>query len=124
MAEEQRVICVSAALCEGGDGVRFTVVVSGVGVPAFAVRAAGSVHAYLNRCGHMPMELDWVPGRFFDAESRLLICSTHGAAYDPLTGACRGGPCAGAGLIRVPVVERGGKVYLATSGKSVENEHG
>ncbi|MSQ21025.1 MAG: Rieske (2Fe-2S) protein, partial [Betaproteobacteria bacterium] len=42
----------------------------------------------------------------------LLICSTHGALYDPATGACRGGPCRGNGLIPVPVVERDGTIHI------------
>ena len=30
---------------------------------------------------------------------------THGALYAPDSGACRGGPCRGAGLTRLPVFE-------------------
>ena len=26
----------------------------------------GVVRAYLNRCAHVPVELDWVEGEFFD----------------------------------------------------------
>jgi nitrite reductase/ring-hydroxylating ferredoxin subunit len=111
MAAAERLICASGALADSGDGVRFEVAHAGVQVPAFAVRYDGRVHAYLNRCAHMPMELDWKPGRFFDAEGLLLVCSTHGAVYSPDTGACLGGPCAG-GLVRLDVEERGGAVYL------------
>ena len=98
-------------LVDSGDGVRFEVPRGGVPVPAFAVRFDGQVHAYLNRCAHMPMELDWTPGRFFDADGLLLVCSTHGAVYAPDTGACLGGPCAGA-LARLDIEERDGAVYL------------
>jgi nitrite reductase/ring-hydroxylating ferredoxin subunit len=42
----------------------------------------------------------------------VLICSTHGALYDPATGDCRGGPCRGAGLEPVAVEEIDGQVVL------------
>ncbi len=111
MVAPQRLICAGNALVDSGDGVRFEVTQDGESVPAFAVRYDGQVHAYLNRCAHMPMELDWKPGRFFDAEGLLLVCSTHGAIYAPDTGACLGGPCTGA-LTRLDVEERDGAVYL------------
>jgi nitrite reductase/ring-hydroxylating ferredoxin subunit len=77
----------------------------------FAVRYGSTVHAYLNRCAHVPMELDWVEGRFFDADGAALICSTHGAVYTPDTGVCIGGPCCGSRLRAIVVLERDGQVY-------------
>ncbi|MCU0897179.1 MAG: Rieske 2Fe-2S domain-containing protein [Burkholderiales bacterium] len=112
MAAGERVICASDALAEGGAGVRFDVRRAGETLAAFAIRHDGMVRAYLNRCAHVAVELDWQPGQFFDADRNLLICSTHGAEYDPATGRCLGGPCHGAGLIPVAVEERGGKVVL------------
>lgn len=111
MAARERLICRSDALVDSGDGVRFEVKRGEARVPAFAVRFDGRVYAYLNRCAHMSMELDWKPGRFFDTDGLLLVCSTHGAIYAPDTGACLGGPCAGA-LVRLAVEERDGSVYL------------
>ena len=112
MAEDERLICPSSVLESSRDGVRFTLHIGAQAFPAFAIRFGGAVRAYLNRCGHMPMELDWIPGRFFDGDGLLLICSTHGAVYDPLNGRCRGGPCEGVGLSPLEVVERDGNVYL------------
>jgi len=112
MAETERVICSSGELAEGGDGVRFEVEVKGRAEPAFAVRYDGRVYAYLNRCAHMPMELDWAPGKFFDAWGLHLICSTHGATYAPDTGLCVRGPCFEDGLVPVPVEERDGRIFL------------
>jgi nitrite reductase/ring-hydroxylating ferredoxin subunit len=105
-------VCDSGDLVDGGDGVRFDLERNGEAVAAFAVRHGGRVYAYLNRCAHIEMELDWKPGKFFDAESEYLICSTHGALYAPESGACRGGPCRGAGLSALTVIEAGGKVYI------------
>jgi nitrite reductase/ring-hydroxylating ferredoxin subunit len=111
-ARSARLICASGELVEGGDGVRFEIECNGDAAPAFAIRHGGTVYGYLNRCAHIAMELDWKPGKFFDADREYLICSTHGALYAPESGACRGGPCRGAALVRLPVFEAGGKVYM------------
>jgi nitrite reductase/ring-hydroxylating ferredoxin subunit len=112
MAARARMICASAALAEGGDGVRFEIERAGARVSAFAIRNEGKVHAYLNRCAHVGVELDWQPGKFFDSEGLVLICSSHGAIYGPATGKCLGGPCGGGGLEKLPVEERDGEVLL------------
>lgn len=114
MVDRERLICPSASLVDGGAGVRFTIDRRRAAPePAFAVRFEGVVRAFFNRCVHVPMELDWNAGNFFDASGTLLICSTHGAMYDPTTGGCAGGPCRGGRLEPVPVVERDGAVFLA-----------
>jgi nitrite reductase/ring-hydroxylating ferredoxin subunit len=112
VVERERVICEGAALAEGGRGVRFVVEYFGETVPAFVVRHRGGVHAYLNRCAHVAMELDWQEGVFFDADGRDLLCSTHGAAYDAATGRCIGGPCNGSPLVKLRLEERNGLVYF------------
>ncbi len=111
MAGAKRLICTAADLVERGKGVRFSVERNGRTEPAFAVRYGGTVHAYLNRCAHVSVELDWSEGEFFDLSGLYLICSTHGAMYLPHTGQCVGGPCKGARLVPVPVEESDGKVY-------------
>lgn len=112
MAEAKRLICRGDELAECGDGLRFSVEHGGRMEPAFAVRYGGEVHAYINRCMHIPYELDWNPGKFFDSEGLVLICSVHGASYDPATGQCMGGPCY-QGLTKLPVEEVAGMVYIA-----------
>jgi nitrite reductase/ring-hydroxylating ferredoxin subunit len=118
MAGSERVIiCASTALEDGGAGVRFEVERGGRREQAFAIRFRGRVHAYMNRCAHVPVELDWQPGQFFDSDKTLLICSTHGAVYDPASGACAGGPCPRrSGLEPVAVEERGGHIVLIDGG--------
>ena len=110
MAEEERVICDSAALADSGRAVRFEVEYFGEPAPAFAVRFRGRVHGYLNRCSHVPMELDWREGEVFDSEGRDLICSTHGATYAADSGRCLGGPCGKAPLVALRLDERDGQV--------------
>jgi len=112
VAAPVRLICDSDALVDAGKGVRFTVERHGETVPAFVVRHGGRVHAYLNRCAHVPVELDWLPGEFFDDSKVYLICAVHGALYAPDTGRCLGGRCQGVGLKAVPVSEQDGQVFL------------
>lgn len=111
MAESSRVICASDALEEKGRGVRFSVDYHGHSAAAFAVRFEGQVHGYLNRCSHVPMELDWTEGEFFDSTKRDLLCSTHGAAYETTTGRCIWGPCRNTPLVKLNLAEREGSVY-------------
>jgi nitrite reductase/ring-hydroxylating ferredoxin subunit len=108
-------ICASRDLQDGGPGIRFSVVYRGRLEPAFAVRYRGQAAAFLNRCAHKLVELDWEEGRFFDTEGKLLVCATHGARYDPLSGACVTGPCHGGRLITLGVEERNDGVWLAES---------
>ena len=112
MAGASRVICASAALVDGGKGVRFSVERHGMQRAAFAIRYNGRVHAYLNSCAHIPVELDWLEGEFFDHSKLYLICATHGATYEPETGFCILGPCRGQRLTALPVTERDGQVLL------------
>ncbi|MEW6293917.1 MAG: Rieske 2Fe-2S domain-containing protein [Pseudomonadota bacterium] len=116
MAESKRLICASAELAEGGRGVRFETGSGADAAPAFVVRFRGEARAYLNRCGHTPMELDWKPGEFFDVSGLYLICATHGALFDPATGACLGGRCNGRGLDALRMVEENGEVFLIQEG--------
>ena len=108
-----RQVCGSEVLRDGDSGVRFDVPARGESLAAFVVRSEGVVRAYLNQCRHVPVELDWQPGRFFDDTGLYLICSTHGAMYRASDGACAGGPCRGQGLAALQVVETDGVVWVA-----------
>ena len=107
-------LCRSEALVDGGLAVCFDVLHGAELQPAFAVRYGGQVHAYLNRCTHVAMEMDYQPDRFFDNTGRWLMCATHGATYQPDTGACSGGPCRG-GLVKIDLSERDGVVHWHTA---------
>ena len=112
--DELIALCNSADLVDGGRAVAFDVVYGGQTLRAFAIRFEGQVHAYLNRCSHVAMEMDYQEGRFFDDSGRWLLCASHGAAYAPDTGECAGGPCRG-GLIKVDLSEHDGVVHWRTS---------
>lgn len=108
--DPRQALCNSRDLLEGGLAVPFDVIYAGQTCRAFAVRYEGMVHAYLNRCTHVAMELDWQPNRVFDAGGQWLLCASHGAVYRPDTGLCAGGPCQG-GLVKIELSEIEGVVY-------------
>lgn len=104
-------LCASEALQEGGVACLFQVQEGEQTWPAFALRHDGLPVAYLNRCSHVPTEMDWLPGRFLDQSQRFIICALHGALYEPQTGCCVSGPCWGKKLTSIPVGEQDGSVY-------------
>lgn len=104
-------VCISADVEEGGKGKRFPVSLHGDDATGFVVRYAGTVHGYLNRCAHVPIELDWTEGEFFESSGLYLMCATHGAVYAPDTGKCEGGPCTGARLRKITVFENDGMIF-------------
>lgn len=106
-------LCNGSDLVEGSLAVPFDVIYAGQSCRAFAIRFEGTAHAYLNRCTHVAMEMDFQPDRFFDDSGQWLLCATHGAAYEPASGECAGGPCRG-GLVKIALSERDGVVHWHT----------
>lgn len=104
-------LCTSQELVERGQAWVWDVVLFRAPARAFALRFDGRVVAYLNRCVHVPTEMDWQPGEFLDIERRWILCSIHGAAYEPADGRCVGGPCGRGRLTVIDVMERDGQVY-------------
>lgn len=114
MSDKQQLIGACAQLEEGKKGLRFDVKnLAGDELPAFVVRYNGHYFAYVNRCGHIAIQLDFMPGDFFSDDGQTLMCSTHGAEYAPDTGACLGGPCYGVGLEPISIRESEGRLFLA-----------
>lgn len=104
-------ICNSDEVLEAGKGIRFPLLAGGDEETGFVVRYDGKAHAYLNRCAHVPVQLDWTPGEFFEGSGLYIMCATHGAIYVPDTGYCTGGPCRGGRLRKITVTEIDGKIY-------------
>ena len=107
----EQLLCAAQDLPERGHAVLFEVMHFRKPARAFALRFDGQVVAYLNRCVHVPTEMDWQPGEFLDSGREFILCSIHGAAYEPLSGRCAGGPCGRGRLTAVTVGERDGQVY-------------
>jgi nitrite reductase/ring-hydroxylating ferredoxin subunit len=104
-------LCEGADLAERGKAFVFDVLQFRQPARAFVLRFDGRVVAYLNRCVHVPAEMDWQPGEFLDSEREFIICAIHGAEYEPRSGRCIGGPCGRGRLTALDVDERDGKVY-------------
>ena len=54
--------------------------------------------------------MDWQEGEFLDGDKRFIICSIHGATYEPTDGRCVGGPCGRGQLTALDVRESAGEV--------------
>ena len=107
-------LCNAHDLVDEGDAVPFDVVYAGQTCRAFAIRHEGQPQAYLNRCTHVAMEMDYQPNKFYDLSGQWLMCATHGAYYQPDTGRCAGGPCRG-GLVKIQLSESDGVVHWHTA---------
>lgn len=109
-------LCASDELEDRGKAFVFDVMVFRERVRAFVLRFDGELVAYLNRCVHVPTEMDWQHGEFLDGDKAFILCSIHGAAYEPQTGRCVAGPCGRGRLTALQVSERDGRVYWQPQG--------
>lgn len=112
MPKIERFICNSDVLQECHTGFRFDLPEYGERITGFAIRYQQKIYAYINQCAHVPVELDWNEGDFFNMSKDLLICATHGAQYTPNTGYCVIGPCKGKSLKPIEVAEREQQVFI------------
>lgn len=103
-----------------GKTKKFLFVRAGQEIEAFALNRGGEIHAYLNRCRHVPMTMDWVENQFFTEEGDYILCATHGACYVPETGECVSGPPLGRFLVRVPVQVVAGEIVAEMPAESDE----
>ncbi|MBI3756879.1 MAG: Rieske 2Fe-2S domain-containing protein [Deltaproteobacteria bacterium] len=87
-----------------GQTKKFFLQVDGREVECFVVNYGGELFAYVNRCRHVPMTMDWIENQFLTEDGRYILCATHGAAFEPDTGECVFGPPCGKFLDRVPLI--------------------
>ena len=81
----------------------------------FVVNQAGEFYAYRNRCPHLGVRLEWLPDRFLEQQSELIICATHGALFLIESGECISGPCHGQALQAVDIALYNDHIYLVSS---------
>jgi nitrite reductase/ring-hydroxylating ferredoxin subunit len=89
-------------------------------IEALLVNFEGRHFAYINRCPHTGITLDWVNNQFFSSDNRYIMCATHGAVFEPPTGECVWGPCFGLSLQNVPVEIKDGQIYARLPGAADE----
>ena len=103
---------VAAADLAPGTTAKFRVERAGRVVEGFVVHWEGEYYAYVNRCPHVGTPLDLWPNEFLSDDGRLFVCSTHGAIFEPATGRCVAGPCAGDRLTALTVHRDGDTIVV------------
>jgi nitrite reductase/ring-hydroxylating ferredoxin subunit len=78
----------------------------------FLVRRRGELRAFANICPHLSHPLDMLPEEFFAPDAELLRCMSHGALFDPDSGLCVVGPCAGQSLLRLQSRLDGDEIWV------------
>ncbi|MDI9335750.1 MAG: Rieske (2Fe-2S) protein, partial [Gammaproteobacteria bacterium] len=61
-------------------------------------------------CGHLGIEMDLLENQFWATSRTCIICASHGALYDPQTGASMT-PIAKKPLIKIDLLEENHKVF-------------
>ena len=109
---ETSALVIVAQIGEVGPGQtkKFLLSVEGRETECFLVNYGGQYFAYVNRCAHVPMTMDWIDNQFLTEDGRYILCATHGAAFEPDTGECIFGPPCGKFLPRVPLRIEGGQI--------------
>jgi nitrite reductase/ring-hydroxylating ferredoxin subunit len=108
-----RYIVAKTSDLQPGESLKFLMPIRGTDEECFLINFEGEFHAYVNRCRHVPMAMDWVDNQFFAEEGRYLMCQTHNAYYEPASGECIAGPFETCGklLYRVPLEIVEGTIY-------------
>ncbi|MGH7932555.1 MAG: Rieske (2Fe-2S) protein [Candidatus Binataceae bacterium] len=121
--KEVRYLVGHTAELKPGESMKFLMPIRGVDEECFVVNYRGHFHAYVNRCRHVPMAMDWVDNQFFTEEGRYLMCPTHNACYDPASGECIAGPPTACGklLYRVPLEIEHGTIYARPAPEEFED---
>jgi nitrite reductase/ring-hydroxylating ferredoxin subunit len=108
----ERVICRLSELTDPGTR-GFTIGTGDWPLRGFVVRVHDAVRGYVNHCPHAGHRLDLIPQRFLTRDGALILCGSHGALFDKLTGFCIAGPCTGQYLPPIALKLEGGFVLLA-----------
>ena len=75
------------------------------------IRRGNDVWAYLNRCPHFSIPLDFEPGVFCTYDASMLMCAHHSAMFRFEDGHCVDGPCEGSALTKIEIEVEDGIVY-------------
>ena len=108
---------------QSGESKKFLLPIRGADEECFLINYDGRFYAYVNRCRHIPIAMDWVDNQFFAEQGRYLMCQTHNAYYEPDSGECIAGPPGTCGklLYRVPLEVLDGVVYATPPEEQFED---
>ena len=90
----------------------FTLEHDGKEYELFLVKKSGQLFAYINRCPHTGVGLNWQPDQFLDIDAEWIQCAMHGALFRIENGVCVRGPCAGESLQPVSIRQQDGDISI------------
>lgn len=102
----EQVLCLLSDLADPGAKGPFRV----GSVDVFVVRQGDSIRAWENSCPHAFAPLEMEPDRFLDLTGTYVLCTLHGAHFEPDSGVCVLGPCKGRHLTAYPIRIDHGKI--------------
>lgn len=105
-------LCAEADLDDPGSR-SFVLQIGDAFFHGFVVRKGGEIAGYVDRCPHQGFPLAIELDRYLTSDGALILCGWHGAVFEPLSGECVGGPCAGGRLTPWPVQASGGIIRTA-----------
>ncbi len=111
VVDVERVVCRLTDLDEYGSRA-FTIGTGDWPLRGFVVRVGDQVRGYINHCPHAGHPLNLRPHQFLTADGALILCCSHGALFEKLTGLCIAGPCPGRNLRAIPLQILAGFVLL------------
>jgi nitrite reductase/ring-hydroxylating ferredoxin subunit len=115
MADSGEWRCATSELAPGRT-LKFRLDCRGRRIEGFVVNHGGAVRAWINACPHVGTPLDLWPNEFYSEDGRTLVCSTHGAVFEPVSGYCIAGPCATDALRPLPVRREAGALVVSCPG--------
>ena len=101
------------SLIADGEARNFVLQIGEAYFHGFVVRRGEEAFGYVDRCPHAGLPLAQKLDDYVTAGGRLIACSWHGALFEPETGLCVGGPCAGSRLTAWPVIVEDGVLKTA-----------
>ena len=111
MMAERYPLCRKDELADPGSR-GFSLKLHGEDLHLLVVCQEGQVYAFRNRCPHTGVNLEWRPDQFLDHSERYIQCATHGALFRIEDGFCLRGPCAGASLESLALIDEDGWLYF------------
>jgi nitrite reductase/ring-hydroxylating ferredoxin subunit len=105
-------LCVETDIADPGSRA-FVLQIGEAFFHGFVVRKDGQVAGYVDRCPHQGFPLAIELDKYLTPDGSLILCGWHGAVFEPLTGECTGGPCAGGRLTPWPVQATNGIIRTA-----------
>ena len=80
--------------------------------PILVLRQGDRAYAYVNRCPHIGVQLNWMPDQFMSLDQQWLQCSMHGAQFRLHDGLCIYGPCLGRSLESLALTIEDGQLWV------------